>query len=174
MTQAERDPQGSKTQVSVSGGMQPHWSGNGKELFFVDGDNLGAGRQSHAAIDGGGSHRDERCSGNAGLRDVSLLWSLPGVGRIVAGALLEEAAYPLRQRDYHAISAHGGIAPVTRGRSKQVSMRYRCNTRLRNALYHWARISVQHDDDRRRQRYARLRAAGKSHGRALRGYTIAF
>jgi transposase len=104
------------------------------------------------------------------LRDVSVLRSLPGIGRIVAGALLAEAAYPLQQRDYHAIRAHGGIAPVTRqsGKSKQVGMRYRCNTRLRNALYHWARISAQHDD-RSRQQYARLRAAGKSHGRALRG-----
>lgn len=104
------------------------------------------------------------------LRDVSVLRSFPGIGRIIAGALLAEAACPLQQRDYHAIRAHGGIAPVTRqsGKSKQVSMRYRCNTRLRNALYHWARISVQHDD-RSRQQYARLRAAGKSHGRALRG-----
>ena len=104
------------------------------------------------------------------LRDVSVLRSFPGIGRVVAGALLAEAAHPLQQRDYHAIRAHGGIAPVTRqsGKSKQVSMRYRCNTRLRNALYHWARISVQHDD-RSRQQYARMRAAGKSHGRALRG-----
>lgn len=104
------------------------------------------------------------------LHDISLLQSFPGIGRIVAGALLAEAARPLQQRDYHAIRAHGGIAPVTRqsGKTKQVGMRYRCNTRLRNALYHWARTSVQHDS-RSRQQYARLRAAGRSHGRALRG-----
>ena len=104
------------------------------------------------------------------LRDMSLLRSFPGIGRIITGVLLAEAAGPLQQRDYHAIRAHGGIAPVTRqsGKSKQVGMRYRCNTRLRNALYHWARTSVQHDD-RSRQQYARLRAAGSSHGRALRG-----
>ena len=104
------------------------------------------------------------------LRDISVLQSFPGIGRIIAGAFLAEAARPLLQRDYHAIRAHGGIAPVTRqsGKSRQVGMRYRCNTRLRNALYHWARTSVQHDP-RSRQQYARLRAVGHSHGRALRG-----
>jgi hypothetical protein len=104
------------------------------------------------------------------LRDISVLQSFPGIGRIVAGAFLAEGARPLIQRDYYALRAHGGIAPVTRqsGKSRQVGMRYRCNTRLRNALYHWARTSVQHDS-RSKQQYARLRAAGHSHGRALRG-----
>jgi transposase len=103
------------------------------------------------------------------LRDVSLLQSFPGIGRIVAGAFLAEASRPLEQRDYYAIRAHGGIAPVTRqSKTKQVGMRYRCNTRLRNALHHWARTSVQHDS-RSKQQYARLRATGRSHGRALRG-----
>lgn len=104
------------------------------------------------------------------LRDISLLQSFPGIGRIIAGAFLAEASHPLEQRDYYAIRAHGGIAPVTRqsGKTKQVGMRYRCNTRLRNALYHWARTSVQHDS-RSKQQYARLRATGSSHGRALRG-----
>lgn len=57
------------------------------------------------------------------LRDMSLLRSFPGIGRIITGALLAEAAGPLQQRDYHAIRAHGGIAPVTRqsGKSKQVA-----------------------------------------------------
>lgn len=104
------------------------------------------------------------------FRDVTVLRSFPGIGRIITGAFLAEAAGPVQQRDYYAIRAHGGIAPVTRqsGKSKQVGMRYRCNTRLRNALYHWARTSVQHDS-RSKQQYARLRAAGHSHGRALRG-----
>ena len=79
------------------------------------------------------------------FRDVAVLSSLPGIGRVVSGALLAEAAGPLQQRDYYAIRAHGGVAPVTRqsGKTRQVGMRYRCNTRLRNALYHWARTSVQ-------------------------------
>jgi transposase len=102
--------------------------------------------------------------------DVALLLSVPGVGRVITGTLLAEAANPLRERNYNAIRAHGGIAPVTRqsGKSRQVGMRYRCNTRLRNGLYHWARTSVQHDP-RSKQQYVRLRAAGHSHGRALRG-----
>jgi len=81
------------------------------------------------------------------LRDISLLQFFSGIGRIVAASFLAEAERPLQQRDYQAIRAHGGIAPVTRrsGKTKQVGMRYRCNTRLRNALYHWARTSVQHD-----------------------------
>jgi transposase len=102
--------------------------------------------------------------------DLALLLSLPGVGRIIAGMMLAEAANVLRQRDYRALRAYAGVAPVTRqsGKSRQVGMRYRCNTRLRNALYHWARTSVQHDP-LSKQHYARLRAVGHSHGRALRG-----
>jgi hypothetical protein len=61
----------------------------------------------------------------------------------------------------------GGVAPVTRqsGKRKQVIMRYACNQRLRNAFYHWARVSLQNDD---RSRHG-LRKKGHSHGRALRG-----
>jgi hypothetical protein len=39
---------------------------------------------------------------------------------------------------------------------------------MRNALYHWARVSVQHDDHSR-EHYAQLRKVGHRHGRALRG-----
>jgi len=105
-----------------------------------------------------------------GHRDVELLRSLPGVGRIIAATMLAEASQPLAKRDYHALRAYGGIAPVTRqsGRKVLVQMRYACNPRLRNVLYHWSRISVQHDE-RSRQQYHRLRRSGHSHGRALRG-----
>jgi transposase len=103
-------------------------------------------------------------------RDVSLLLSLPGVGRIIAATMLAEAAVPLAQRDYHALRAYGGSAPITRqsGKGKRVMMRYGCSQRLRNAFYHWARVSVQNDPCSK-QHYARLRRAGHSHGRALRG-----
>ena len=103
-------------------------------------------------------------------RDVQVLSSLPGVGRIVAATMLVEAAQPLANRDYHALRAYGGVAPVTRqsGKRRQVIMRYACNQRLRNALYHWARVSLQ-NDDRSRAHYHRLREKGHSHGRALRG-----
>jgi transposase len=42
------------------------------------------------------------------------------------------------------------------------------NERLRNALYHWARVSVV-CDPQSKKRYAAMRACGQSHGRALRG-----
>ena len=47
-------------------------------------------------------------------------------------------------------------------------MRYRCNGRLRNALYHWTRSSVQNDSHSKEQ-YARLKQAGHGYSRALRG-----
>jgi transposase len=103
-------------------------------------------------------------------RDVGLLLSMPGLGCLIAANLFSEGADPLAQRDYYALRAHSGIAPVTRqsGKSKQVMMRRGCSERLRNAMYHWARCSVQHDP-LSRCHYARLRAAGHKHGRALRG-----
>jgi transposase len=100
-------------------------------------------------------------------RDIPVLLSLPGVGRTT---MLAEGSHILSLRDYHALRAHAGIAPVTKqsGKSRQVLMRYRCNQRLRNAFYHWARTSIQHDP-RSKQHYARLRQVGYGHGRALRG-----
>ena len=102
-------------------------------------------------------------------RDVAILHSLPGVGRVVIATLLAEASQPLRSRDYHALRALCGTAPVTRqsGRRRVVGMRKACNVRLRNALYHWARVATQHDL-RSHDRYAALRQRGCSHGRALR------
>jgi hypothetical protein len=47
-------------------------------------------------------------------------------------------------------------------------MRWACKGRLRNALYHWARVSVQ-VDARCRAHYDRLRQRGHAHARALRG-----
>ncbi len=46
-------------------------------------------------------------------------------------------------------------------------MRQACHMRLRSAVYHWARVVIQHDELNRR-RYAELRKRGHSHGRALR------
>jgi transposase len=102
--------------------------------------------------------------------DVQVLLSLPGVGRVVTATLLAEAPHLIAERDYHALRAHAGVAPVTRqsGKRAAVLMRRGCNARLRNALYHWSRVSMQHDP-RSREHYHRLRAKGHSHGRALRG-----
>jgi transposase len=103
-------------------------------------------------------------------RDVEILRSLPGVGRIVLATLLAEASQPLRNRDYHALRSLSGVAPVTKRSGKRcvVGMRKACHLRLRGALYHWARVAVQHDP-LSRTRYAALRSRGHSHGRALRG-----
>jgi len=103
-------------------------------------------------------------------RDVTILRSLPGAGRVVAATMLAEAAQALAEKDYHALRAYAGVAPLTRqsGKHRSVQMRYSCNARMRNATYHWARVSVQHDAVSR-EHYRQLRARGHSHGRALRG-----
>jgi transposase len=103
-------------------------------------------------------------------RDVKILLSLPGVGRVISATMLAEASQPLAERDYHAIRSYAGAAPITRqsGKRKMVVMRRGCNPRLRNALYHWSRVSTQHDPHSK-EHYAALRAKGHSHGRALRG-----
>ena len=62
------------------------------------------------------------------------------------------------------------MAPVTKrsGKSCIVVMRYAAQVRLRNAVFHWARVAVL-NDRRCRGRYEALRARGHSYGRALRG-----
>src|SRR5271166_520463 len=54
------------------------------------------------------------------------------------------------------------------GKSRIVVMRYAAHVRLRNTVYHWARVAIQHDPKSHR-RYVALRQRGHSHGRALRG-----
>jgi transposase len=102
-------------------------------------------------------------------RDVAILRSWPGIGRIVLATLLAEASEPLQRRDYHALRPLSGVAPVTRRSGKQciVIRRRACNKRLENALYHWSRVAIQHDPVSR-CRYDELRRRGHSHGRALR------
>jgi transposase len=103
-------------------------------------------------------------------RDVEILQSLPGVGRMVTATMLTEAAGLLADRDYATLRAYAGTAPVTRRSGKRafvVRMRYACKVRLRHALYHWARTSIQHDQVARAY-YDQLRARGHAHARALR------
>jgi len=103
--------------------------------------------------------------------DVAILQSSPGVGISVAAAFIADARALLRLRDYDGLRAVAGVAPVRRqtGKNKRgvVSMRYACNGRLRNASYHWARVSTR-VDAAARQYYVALRSRGHSHGRALR------
>lgn len=131
-------------------------------------------KEAHRRLDGLCTRLMEPGDGVPGQsveqRDATILRSLPGVGRIVLATLLAEAWEPLRDRDYHALRALSGVAPVTRRSGKRciVAMRHACQMRLRTAVYHWARVAVQHDA-RSRQRYGALRQRGHSHGRALRG-----
>ncbi|MEO6878135.1 MAG: transposase, partial [Gemmatimonadaceae bacterium] len=110
-------------------------------------------------------------SGASDPGDVAILRSTPGIGTLVTATLIAEAHALLATRDYDALRAVTGVASVRRqtGLNKRgtVSMRYACNTRLRNACYHWARVSTCVDAAARTY-YATLRARGHSHGRALR------
>ena len=103
-------------------------------------------------------------------RDVAILRSLPGIGRKVSATMLAEAAGLLAVRDYYGLRAHAGTAPLTKqsGKRREVHMRHGCNQRLRQAMHYWAQTSVRHDA-RAGAQYARLRARGCSHARALRG-----
>lgn len=107
-----------------------------------------------------------------GPSDIQILDSLPGVGPIIMGTLLAEAAPLLLQRDGATLRAFGGAAPITRRSGKRwaVQMRRGCNPRLRNAFYHWARVSVICDPTARAY-YHSLRDRGHTHGRALRSVT---
>jgi hypothetical protein len=102
-------------------------------------------------------------------RDAAILASMRGNGRIVLATLLAEAWDALQRRDYHALRALCGVAPITKrsGKSRIVIRRLACHPRLRNAVYHWANAAIQHDD-KSRAKYDALRARGHSHARALR------
>jgi transposase len=102
-------------------------------------------------------------------RDVEILRSLPGVGKIILATLLTEAAGPLESRDYHALRLLGGVAPVTKQSDKRsvVTMRHGCHNRLRTALFYWAKTAAVFEA-KSRARYKALRERGHGHARALR------
>ena len=107
--------------------------------------------------------------GTHAQRDVEILSSLPGVGRIVLATLLAEAHDPLRRRDYQALRCLSGVAPVTKrsGKSLIVIRRLAAHNRLQDAVYHWAAVAAQRDPVSR-AKYRALRARGHGHARALR------
>ncbi len=128
----------------------------------------GCGVRLEALLDKLGAAEDD--DGQQGEhRDVEILRSLPGVGRVVAATVLAEASAALAERDYQALRAYAGIAPVTKqsGKRRMVLMRYACNGRLRNALYHRARVAAMRDPSSKTY-YAGLRQRGHSYARALR------
>lgn len=112
----------------------------------------------------------ERLAESEEHRDVPILRSVVGVGRVVAATMLAEASRLLAARDYHGLRAHAGVAPVTRqsGRRTLVAMRSACNPRLRQAVHHWGQSAARHDPVSRAH-YERLRARGHNHARAVRG-----
>ncbi|MBV8103510.1 MAG: IS110 family transposase [Hyphomicrobiales bacterium] len=129
-------------------------------------------KDAHSRIDGLTARlmpAEEAEPGQKKQHDAEILASLPGVGRTVLATLLAEASDALQRRDYAALRSLAGVAPVTKrsGKSCVVVRRQACHDRLANAVYHWARVAVQHDP-RSRAKYAELRRRGHSHGRALR------
>ena len=102
--------------------------------------------------------------------DAAILRSLPGVGTVTLATLLAEAGDPLARRDHAALRTLSGVAPVTKrsGESHVVVMRHAAQVRLRQAVFHRARVAILHDP-KSRSRYDALRARGHSYGRALRG-----
>ncbi len=102
--------------------------------------------------------------------DAAVLRSLAGVGKVTLATLLTEASGPLGRRDYAALRTLSGVAPVTKrsGKTCIVAMRYAVQSRLRQAVFHWARVAVQ-NDPKCRNRYVALRARGHSYSRAPRG-----
>ena len=111
----------------------------------------------------------EEESGTNAQRDVEILSSLPGVGRIVLATLLAEAHDPLQRRDDQALRCLSGVAPVTKrsGKSLIVIRRLAAHNRLQDAVYHWAGVAAQRDTVSQ-AKYAALRARGHGHARALR------
>ena len=103
-------------------------------------------------------------------RSLTILRSLPGVGRVCTATVLAEAFQPFQERNYHVLRALAGVAPVTQqsGKTRQVQMRRACNHRFRDALFHAANVHLQHDP-RARLTYHQLRQRNHTHARALRG-----
>lgn len=110
-----------------------------------------------------------------GHRDVQILRSLPGVGRVFTVTVLSEAAEALAHRDYRVFRAVAGVAPVTAqsGKSLLVSMRRACHHRLRHAVFHSAGRHAQLDPHAH-QLYVQMRARGFTHARAVRGVADRF
>src|SRR5215210_7596852 len=81
---------------------------------------------------------------DSGPGDAAILRSLPGVGPVTLAILLTEATGPLARRDYAALRTLSGVAPVTKrsGKTCVVVMRYAAQVRLRQAVFHWARVAV--------------------------------
>ena len=146
-----------------------HIQSASKRLRLVQRQLADAKREVARLIDVLADSEDSGSGQPGGQRDVTVLSSLPGVGQIVLATLLAEAPQALARRDYKALRCLTGVAPVTRrsGKYKLVVRRMAAHARLRDAVYHWARVAVQRDAVSK-AKYAALRGRGHGHARALR------
>lgn len=103
-------------------------------------------------------------------RDVDILQSMPGIGRKISATMLAMAPEAIEKADYDGMRTRWGVAPVTvaSGKSRRVQMRRACDARLSRAVNAWAGIAAMRDPAAKAH-YARLRASGHNHNRALRG-----
>lgn len=109
---------------------------------------------------------EKQCGGDE-PSDAAILASHPGIGTLTAAALLGEAGDELRE--YRHLRALAGVAPVSKisGRKRIVHRRYACNPRLARTVHLWVEAARKNYPEIQ-TRYARLRARGHTHGRALR------
>jgi transposase len=118
-----------------------------------------------------------------GLSDVQIILSAPGFAAHCTAVLLAEAGPQVARRSYAELRSVCGVAPVTKSSGKKrtrskwqrgnapangvVVMRQAANMRLRDAMHHAGTAAIR--DPRFKPIYARLRAAGANHARAIRG-----
>jgi transposase len=102
--------------------------------------------------------------------DAAIVCSQPGLGTILGARVLGEFGDdPNRYADARARKNYAGTSPITRasGKSKIVAARFIRNHRLGDACTRWAFASLSASPGARRF-YDEQRAAGKTHGQALR------
>lgn len=99
-----------------------------------------------------------------------LLESLPGVGTTLGPVLAAEIGADMsRFSSLRTLKAYAGTSPVTvkSGKHQAIQFRRACNRRVRHSL-HLASQTAIRCCGWARELYDRLRATGKTHGRALR------
>ncbi|MCA1708202.1 MAG: IS110 family transposase [Actinobacteria bacterium] len=102
--------------------------------------------------------------------DAEIVCSQPGLGTILGARVLGEFGDdPNRYVDARARRNYAGTSPITRasGKTKVVAARFIRNHRLGDACTRWAFASLAASPGARRF-YDEQRAAGKTHGQALR------
>jgi transposase len=102
--------------------------------------------------------------------DAEIVRSQPGLGAILGARVLGEFGDdPNRYNDARARKNYAGTSPITResGKSRLVAARFIRNHRLGEACERWAFAAISTSTGARRF-YDEKRAAGKTHGQALR------